>query len=113
MMNLQTKIIGGINMIIGGITIINTTLEQVEKYFGLTKEDYNEEGKPWSIDVAYDFAELTEGDILTVSPTLEGVKQLNNQLESELDLTFKLDIICVDGIYMGIDPEDAEILQGE
>ena len=48
-MNLQTKIIGGINMIIGGITIINTTLEQVEKYFGLTKEDYNEEGKPWSI----------------------------------------------------------------
>ena len=99
-------------MLIGGITIINITLEQVEKYYGLTKEDHNETEKPRDINIAYDFAEQTEGDILTVSPTLEGVKHLNNQLEDALDLTYKLDILCVDGIYMGIDPDDAEILQG-
>lgn len=81
------------------------TLEQLEQHFGLAQDCYNEEGKTWDLKVASDFAELTEGDIVSVCTTLEGIEKLNKELEENLCLDCKLEIICVDGIYMGIDAE--------
>ena len=55
-----------------------------------------------------DFAELTEGDIVAVSSDIEKIKGLCNDFMNEFAVP--VEIICVDGVYMGIDSDIAREL---
>ena len=82
--------------------MIKITLEQLEGFFNMEAE-----GK-WNEQTAMDFAELTEGDIVAVSTDLEKIEELCNDFMNEFAVP--VEIICVDGVYMGIDSDIAREL---
>lgn len=82
--------------------MIKITRTELEGFFGMEVEG------EWNEQKALDFAELTEGDIVTVSSDVEKIKELCNDFMNEFAVP--VEIICVDGVYMGVDPDIAREL---
>ena len=82
--------------------MIKITRTELEGFFCMEAEG------EWNEQTAMDFAELTEGDIVAVSSDIEKIKGLCNDFMNEFAVL--VEIICVDGVYMGIDSDIAREL---